>query len=107
VDYLLKPIKYERFVKALAKLKNMDGPVPVDVPIRLSGMTEPMMATDIHYVEAMGNYLKLHLSKKVVIVHGTLKHIEQLLKPHGFLRCHKTFIVQLAVVDRLDNDTCL
>jgi DNA-binding LytR/AlgR family response regulator len=109
VDYLLKPIKYERFERAVAKA----GASPMDImppspTLVLSGSEQPVSPSDICYAESMGNYIKLHLTaKRVVVIHETMKNLEQLLKPVGFLRCHKTYLVQLAQVAKIENGCCL
>jgi DNA-binding LytR/AlgR family response regulator len=110
VDYLLKPIKYERFAKALTKVKGpmADGtPTVPETPLQFNGHPQPIVAVHILYAEAMGNYMKLHLhNKKTLVVHETMKHLEQVLKPYSFVRCHKTFLVQTAMVQRMEHDCC-
>lgn len=54
---------------------------------------------DISHVEAMDNYARIHTSKGRFILSQTLKNVEKRLEPHGFLRVHRSFLVNLSRID--------
>lgn len=101
VDYLLKPISYERFVKAIDKLKwQKPADLLKDHLIFLkSGRTSIRVEPDhILYIEGMENYLKIITNNepKEIIVHSTFRNIEDKLLPHSyFIRVHKSFMINL------------
>ena len=54
---------------------------------------------DISHVEAMDNYSRLHTAKGRFVLSQTLKNVEKRLEPHGFLRVHRSFVVNLSHID--------
>jgi len=123
VDYLMKPVSFERFAKAAykaldAKQKkaalaaaNAAPPPPaahaapdaffVNVEYALVKIT----VSDITHIEGMKDYVKIFLAgaKKPVLTKSTLKGIEEKLPAEGFMRVHKSFIVNLKKVDSIRN----
>ncbi|MGQ1783904.1 MULTISPECIES: LytR/AlgR family response regulator transcription factor [unclassified Saccharicrinis] len=113
VDYLVKPIPFERFLKAANKainyfaLKNKntaaDSPVKTEVQkqdyffIKVDYKDRKVNFGDILYIEGLKDYIKIHLvnSKKPIITHNTLKNIMLTIQEHGFARVHKSFIVSI------------
>ncbi len=60
--------------------------------------------SDIHYVESLSDYIKLHLSGKTVIVRETITNIEAKLPKQDFIRVHRSFIVSIAKIDLFTNE---
>jgi DNA-binding LytR/AlgR family response regulator len=106
IDYLLKPISYERFSKTINKI--IDGnifktesspqkPVYRDhIFIRSNSKFFRISFSDILYIEGMKDYLKIHTTEHVIITHQTLGDIEAILPPDQFIRIHKSYIVAVA-----------
>lgn len=105
VDYMLKPISYPRFLKALNKVQSLLGPKiietkePIEIELKLEGIMKQIKIDDILYIEAVGNYIKIHFKNdKSILVTQTMKYISSLLPSSAFTRIHKSFIVQRAEI---------
>jgi DNA-binding LytR/AlgR family response regulator len=108
IDYLLKPIKYERFIKAIEKTERFLSTQHRNLPKTVRLDKTDINPADFIYLEASGNYIKLHRSNKsVLMVHETMKIATEMLEPFGFLRCHKTFLVNKQFIDDVDTEKCI
>jgi DNA-binding LytR/AlgR family response regulator len=105
IDYLLKPIKWERFKIAIDKLKNRNTTdTQLKSYIHFEGFNNDILPSDIIYAASYGNYVKLFMGKKPVLVHSTMLNVHEKLIPYGFIRIHKQYIIQKALVTHKDND---
>ncbi|MCC1484218.1 LytR/AlgR family response regulator transcription factor [Winogradskyella immobilis] len=97
IDYLLKPISYERFLIAVRKVLDKTSSIekPEDFIILKENKTlHKVFFADIQFAEAFGDYVKVHLKDKTIITHSTfLKFTTQL--PNYFIRTHKSFSINL------------
>ncbi|MCX6244267.1 MAG: LytTR family DNA-binding domain-containing protein [Bacteroidetes bacterium] len=105
VDYLLKPISFERFLKSVNKyFERMERPLlfhaearpfPEDdfIMIRDNKTHFKILLKDILYIEAFGEYMKIHTSGKVHLSRETMHEMEEKLPHAHFLRIHKSFLV--------------
>jgi len=102
LDYLVKPIPFERFVKTINKARNKleiqkaksqtaDGFIMVKSNKKLYKVP----FDEISYCEAMGDFVKIHTSEKTYISSDTLKNFLQLLPSQKFVRIHKSFIISI------------
>ena len=105
VDYLLKPISYPRFLKAINKVSHLLGKTKTegvkfpDIELKHDGILKIINTRNILYIEAVGNYIKIHLeNEKPLLVTQTMKYISSLLPPLYFTRIHKSFIVKREVI---------
>lgn len=126
VDYLLKPIAFERFLKAANKALAMLAPalpasaawppLPATVPIGpaaghlfVKGDTKNkylrISHADILYVEGLNNYVLLHLPHERIATYQTLRELADVLPQPPFMRVHKSYIVSLNHVRLLDGNT--
>jgi two-component system LytT family response regulator len=114
IDYLLKPVSFPRFMKAIQRVTSiMIGKVveeissPVDdyifVKTEQKGKMLKINLHDIDYVEGMGNYVAFHCGKQKILANLTLKELEQRLPRSQYLRVHKSFIVALRLITSIDN----
>jgi DNA-binding LytR/AlgR family response regulator len=114
VDYLLKPFPYERFAKAVDKVKQ-SLQVPETAPSSptdgsqhlLIKEKEGMMKIgydDILYIEASKDYMKIITATGHHLVHQTMKKLEELLPADRFVRTHKSYIVSLRQIRILKSD---
>ena len=110
VDYLVKPVRADRFLRALAKAADhlrLREATPAPAPAAnhffvFSEYEEIRIVTaDIRYVESMGDYVKIYLEggDKPVITLERLKHLADRLHEAGFQRIHRSYLVNLARVD--------
>ena len=108
VDYLLKPVSLERFLKAVAKVSHAsDGgaaalePAPVANPdaflyFRIDRKMVKVILRDILYVEGLKDYVKIHRAAgPPLVVKQTVSSMEEKLSESNFLRIHRSFIVAL------------
>lgn len=112
LDYLLKPISYDRFLKAVQKgvRKNrIDNQTNLIEEIYVKGDDKGKMTKinlcDIFYIEGMKNYMAFHttISQNPIIALLTFKELEEFL-PLNFVRVHKSFIVSLSEVIGIDGN---
>ena len=113
-DYLLKPFSYDRFVKAIDKVKQQLQPT---APIAeatgennylLVKEKEGLMKIaydDIVYIEASRDYMKVITVSGQHLIHQTMKKLEELLPGDRFIRTHKSFIVALRQIKLFKPDT--
>ena len=112
VDYLLKPIEFERFYSAILKIKQEEKKESKEYSsdymfIKTDGKNnfEKVYIKDIIYVESLKNYVSVHLIDKEIITYSTLKHFENELSKTRFIQIHKSFIVSLNHITKTDSLT--
>lgn len=113
VDYLVKPVTLPRLVQAVEKaqeaLDSNKQEVKVEeqgfVFVKDSGMLKRISIEDILFLEAMGDYVKVHTAPKFHVVHATLKSIEEKLPASKFLRVHRSYIVAINKIDFIQEGT--
>lgn len=117
VDYLLKPISFDRFLKACNKAKNFieqreqkelsnnGSKEPLYMFIKENDKLTKVLFSDILYIEAMGDYVKIITNNSKLITYSTLKGFEKRLLPHAFVRTHKSFIVQINAIKSIMGNT--
>lgn len=109
VDYLLKPFSFQRFFQAVQKandlfrsrllLQKNEEEKTTDIYIRQGDAFLRINWDEILFVEAMQNYLKLHLGGKVFVIRQTMATLEEMLPKDVFFRIHKSFLVNIARID--------
>lgn len=105
-DYLLKPITFERFFKAVSKLN-----IPVQTTPSVTSQASPetifvqsnkkhikVVLDDILYVESLKDYLKIHQKEGVLVIKERISHFVTQLPPNRFLQVHRSYIVNTAAV---------
>ncbi|TMM57293.1 response regulator transcription factor [Maribacter algarum] len=105
VDYLLKPIKIERFLKAINKVstsklatsKKQSG--SEDLQIKHDGIPVNISFKSILYIQSFGNYLKIFTDSRMYLISDTLINISTLLS-ENFQRTHKSYITNLERVTK-------
>ncbi|UHO38247.1 response regulator transcription factor [Chryseobacterium capnotolerans] len=111
VDYLLKPIAFNRFYQAVNKAQQqfiinekLKKNTPLDDPflyVRQSDTFIKVSWVDILYIESMQNYTKLHFKDKFIVIHQTMKAIEESLPSEHFFRIHKSFLINIIHIDMI------
>jgi two-component system LytT family response regulator len=108
IDYLLKPIEPERFHKALARATKRDllsflDAQPIDrLVIRTRSKVSFLKPSEIDWIEADGKHARLHAGSETHVVRHTLTRLEQRLAPHGFVRVHRSAIVNMDRIKELE-----
>ena len=100
VDYLLKPVSLERFMKAIDKFYQLAVPEtsgiaeaePRFILVKSDRKTVKLPLHEILYIESYSDYIKIHTSDSTVITKERISHIEESL-PASFVRTHRSFIV--------------
>lgn len=120
VDYLLKPISFERFLKAAQKALALLPPAPAApaLPVTLAAPPPYLFIkgdakhkyvrvnyADILYIEGLSNYVSLYLPGQRLVTYQTLKELADTLPQPPFLRVHKSYIVSLDKIELVDGNT--
>jgi len=116
VDYLLKPISFARFLKATTKAIDYfnllhpenSGHSASEVSeyffVKSNGVLEKILWSDIIAIEALSNYITIHCTEKKLIAYLTLKQVKEYLPSTSFIQVHKSYIVALNKIDKIDRD---
>jgi DNA-binding LytR/AlgR family response regulator len=109
VDYLLKPIRFERFFQAFQKFKKERTPLVKEAPkaimlFRSDRKTYRIAPDDILYIEGLSNYVRIFLLDRQLTVYNSLTAMEQEL-PSAFLRVHKSYIVNTGALDAFSHES--
>ncbi|RYY90533.1 MAG: response regulator transcription factor [Chitinophagaceae bacterium] len=107
VDYLVKPIQPGRFLQAVERATETQASDKEEVKVEAqefvfvkdNGILKRINVEEILFLEAMGDYVKVHTPAKFHVLHATLKSIEEKLSPQKFIRVHRSYIVSLSKID--------
>lgn len=103
-DYLVKPVSYGRFGRAVAKAAALaDNSTPA-LLVRADRTLHRLRQSSVIMAEAMENYVRLHTTGEVLTVRATFKAIMSQLDPYGFVRVHKSYAVNIRHVIALSAD---
>jgi DNA-binding LytR/AlgR family response regulator len=116
VDYLLKPIRFERFTlavnKALGRFKfrnegvgEQEDPDTGIILVKAEHRIHRVRLADILYIQSLSEYVSFHLNGSRILSLGALKNLESELPPSRFLRVHKSYIVAIDKINFLDGNT--
>jgi DNA-binding LytR/AlgR family response regulator len=106
LDYLVKPISFERFLKACNKAREYcSAPATPDhFFVKCDGRIEKVLYDELIFVEAMLNYVVLHTETRKLIVHLTIKGISEQLPVKHFLKIHKSTIININKVKSIEGN---
>jgi two-component system LytT family response regulator len=115
VDYLLKPIRFPRFLTAVQKAANLIKEEPaaateddyIFVKTESKGKLLKINLTDIDYIEGMKNYVAFHCGNSKTLVYTSMKEIEDRLPSRQFLRVHKSFIIRIDRITGIEGNRVL
>ncbi|MEU4193113.1 LytTR family DNA-binding domain-containing protein [Kribbella sp. NPDC026611] len=115
-DYVMKPVRAERLAEAVrrvtqgtpAALKSPDETDDEVISVELAGVTRFVQRSTVRYVEAQGDYARLHTGQNSHLVRIPLSTLEERWRDAGFTRIHRSTLVALAHVDemRVDSGRC-
>lgn len=106
VDYVMKPVRAERLAEAVrrvvsasaAEVQTVDDET---IPVELAGVTRLVRRSEVRYVEAQGDYARLHTAAGSHLVRTPLSVLEQRWSAAGFVRIHRSILVALGHVDEI------
>jgi DNA-binding LytR/AlgR family response regulator len=98
IDYLVKPVLFNRFEKAIAKAKEYYNAKQKEIVAeylfaKVNGVFKKIMYDDILYIEAMSNYIAIVTLQGKNIIYQSIKSIEEILPKKNFMRIHKSFVI--------------
>jgi len=122
VDYLLKPISFERFLKAVNKVLQLNISAAQALPtsstkekqngesnsflyFRAERKMVKVFFRDILYVEGLKDYIRIVIDNKTIVTKYVLSTLEEMLPANEFLRIHKSYIVAVYKIDSYNADT--
>lgn len=114
VDYLLKPISFERFQQAVLKVLRRETPTqPSEQPpspaadylfIKSGYKTQRIDIDDILYLEGLSDYVRIQTGKGPILTLDTLRNFAESLPQDQFMRVHKSWIVSFAKIDYIERN---
>ena len=119
IDYLLKPFNQERFDKAIQKWKEKNegsqrntnelletasqSPAQSQrIVVKTGSKIKIIPVQDVHYLEAADDYVKVHTQEGGFLKNKTMTHFEKTLDPQQFVRSHRSYIVNVQQITRID-----
>jgi two-component system, LytTR family, response regulator LytT len=109
-DYLLKPVRPERLTEAIRRVA-VSADVPAEsgesdtIPVELGGVTRFVSSADVIYVEAQGDYARLHTAAGSHLVRIPLATLEERWASAGFVRVHRSHLVAVKHIEELHIDS--
>lgn len=116
VDYLLKPISFERLLQGINKYLGENTPIETTPNteivqeksesffVRSDRKMIKICFNEILFIESLADYVKIHLNNKTVVTRETISNIEAKLPQKDFIRVHRSFIVSTASIDSFTNE---
>ncbi len=114
LDYLVKPISFDRFLKAAMKAKEYyelrqqnktaESAGQTDFYIKADNRFVRIAFNDVQFVEALQNYVCIYTAEKKYISYLTMKSVEEYLPSSQFIKTHKSFIVNAAKIEAIDGN---
>lgn len=119
VDYLLKPITFERFLKSVNKfyqtsqdevqlVSNQGGEKGTEetfIYVKENKKVIKVYLSEIKYIEGLSEYVQIHTDKRKVIVKASLTQMEEKLPSEQFLRIHKSYIISVSKIEAFTANT--
>lgn len=117
LDYLVKPVSFERFLKAIAKFNQYNLLRQADTPekgvdafdnaymyFKVNKQVKKVYLKDIIYIESVKDYVKIVTTDKSLITYQRLSYMEEKLPENKFLRIHKSYIIAIDRISGYNND---
>lgn len=105
VDYLLKPVRAERLSRSVGRISELlrdgGGAAPEMITVDQGGTTRMIRRDDVTYVQAQGDYARLHTADASYLIRVPLADLEQQWAAAGFIRTHRSYLVALKHVQSM------
>jgi len=110
IDYLLKPYSFERFLKAVHKILELEGksggyrnsvtpPSDKFLYVRSDRKMVKVMVNEIMYIESLKDYIRIFMPGHQIVTKQTITSLEEMLPENEFMRVHRSFIVPMRRID--------
>ena len=108
-DYLLKPIPFDRFLKAVNRVHELLQKEQESTPepylfVKTDKLLKKVTIQDILFIESMGNYVLIHTSSSKEITYSPLKSLLEFLPDNLFIQVHRSYIVQTSKVQAIEGN---
>ena len=116
IDFLLKPVRYNKFLAAVEKAQERIVPQPSSIIhqpstifLRVDGELRQLQLDDVLYVAGMKDYVMFYVQSqpRPLITHLTMKAVEDTLPAERFLRVHRSYIIALDKIRSIDRNDCI
>ena len=114
MDYLIKPVSFERFQKSIEKVKRLlsnntieNTSTEISMFVKEEGKMVKLAFEDIIYVEGLGDYVKIITKERSITTLSTLTKIVEALPSTKFTRVHKSFIINIDKISSIDSANSL
>ncbi len=110
-DFLLKPIDFTRFLKAVQRAKDIKESIKLskrnsdELYLKKDSRLIRVNARDIIYIEAMGDYINIYTPKERFTILATMKSVESRLQKIDFARIHNSYIIRLDKIVEIEDET--
>jgi len=117
VDYLLKPISFDRFLKSVNKIlqvnlqsnatsapENHTEPAQPFLYLRVDRKMVKVLFNDILYIEGLRDYVRIFTTSKSIVTKHLLATLEEMLPSDAFLRIHRSYIISISKIDSYNTD---
>jgi DNA-binding LytR/AlgR family response regulator len=108
LDYLLKPVSFERFLKSANKAYDFfsakQSPANDYMFVKTDAKLEKVLFDEILFVEAMENYVGIYVNDRKLVTHATLKSIQEKLPATAFIQPHKSYLVNISAIQSIEGN---
>lgn len=110
-DYIIKPVNYDRFYRAIVRAQNkisqnfVFSKNEASLYVKADNKIIQVKIKSIYYIEALSDYMILHTENKKYIIHSTMKNLEKKLPANEFMRIHRSYIVHLPKIEYIEDMT--
>lgn len=117
VDYLLKPISFDRFLQGVNSFLNISNQTLITKTKEISVNTKndfifvranrkmvKINFDEIFYIESLSDYIKIHTTKEIIVTRETISNIETKLPSYRFVRSHRSYIIAISKIDSYTNE---
>ena len=105
VDYLLKPVSYARFLKAVERIMRSVTAEDETVFVKVEGRLVKVDLNKLKWIEAQGDYVQFHMEGKDLLVSSTMRKLSSTLPVKDFVRVHRSYIVRLDKIEDIEDTT--
>lgn len=108
LDYLLKPITFPRFLKAINKLKRKADTINTNIKdsiifIKSGTETYRVNKNDINFIKSEGNYSKIIMTNQKILTLSSIKNLLKLLNDKAFIQIHRSYIIHISKISKIES----